>query len=152
MRYSVCLQAKQPVPASVKVKVTQCVGQQGRIPKMKLTCLGISLEINLTHYNKLRLLHAHTAGQVEHKESTFCQHAMALLLRYSSLQGTHYRGGGFQVWRCMCLYTLESCCVTTTAEVHGSSNVPLLAQLVIATTPLLQSRIVVQYKILCLSV
>lgn len=81
----------------MKVKVGQCVGQQGRIPKIKLTCLGVSLEINLTHYNKLRLLHAHAAGDVEHNETSFCQHAMALLLRYSSLQGTHYRGGGFQV-------------------------------------------------------
>lgn len=85
------------MPASVRVKVAKCVGLQGRIPKIKLTCLGVSLEINLTHYNKLRLLHAHTAGDVEHSESTFCQRAMTLLLRYSSLQGTHYRGGGFQV-------------------------------------------------------
>jgi hypothetical protein len=98
------VQARQAVPASVRVKVTQCLGQQGRVPKLKLTCLGVSLEINQTHYNKLRLLHAHAAGDADHNETTFSQHAMMLLLRYSSLQGTHYRGGGFQVscWALLC--------------------------------------------------
>jgi hypothetical protein len=98
------VQSKIPVPASVRVKVTLCVGQQGGIPKMKLTCLGVSLEINQAHYNKLRLLHAHAAGDTEHNETVFCQHAMVLMLRYSSLQGTHYRGGGFQVSTCTLLH------------------------------------------------
>lgn len=113
-----CVQAKQPVPASVKVKVVQCVGQQGRVPKIKLTCLGVSLEINLTHYNKLRLLHAHASGDTEHHETTFCQHAMALLLRYSSLQGTHYRGGGFQVCTTHCHSNLLCNSNSTTSTVN----------------------------------
>lgn len=73
------------------------MGQQDRIHKLRLTCLGVSLEINKSHYDKLRLLHSHAAGDAEHDAAAFTQDAMALLLRYSSLQGTHYRGGGFQV-------------------------------------------------------
>ena len=74
-------------------------GQQGAVPKLKLTCLGVTVEINKSHYDKLRLLYARTAGPAAHDATAFTHAAMALLLRYSSLQGTHYRGGGFQVRR-----------------------------------------------------
>lgn len=74
-------------------------GQQGAVPKLKLTCLGVTVEINKSHYDKLRLLYARTAGSAAHDATAFTHAAMALLLRYSSLQGTHYRGGGFQVRR-----------------------------------------------------
>lgn len=79
------------------MKVAPFTGQKGAMPKLKLTCLGVTVEINKSHYDKLRLLYARTAGPIEHDATAFTHAAMALLLRYSSLQGTHYRGGGFQV-------------------------------------------------------
>jgi len=82
---------------------------------VKLTCDGVRVEINRVHYWKLRALFERNnpppgdrpppGGSSEKikwrnekeeykrkfEEATFC-----LLARYSSLQGTHYRGGGFQ--------------------------------------------------------
>eukprot|EP00892_Ulva_mutabilis_P005081 jgi/Ulvmu1/2945/UM149_0028.1 len=87
---------RRPVPGSGRVQVTPFTGRQGAVAKLKLTCLGVTIEINKTHYDKLRLLYARTAGAVAHDATAFTHAAMALLLRYSSLQGTHYRGGGFQ--------------------------------------------------------
>lgn len=90
------VQVRRPVSGSNRVRVAPFAGQQGAIPKLKLTCLGVTVEINKTHYDKLRLLHARAAGSAAHDATAFTHAAMALLLRYSSLQGTHYRGGGFQ--------------------------------------------------------
>lgn len=79
------------------MKVTPFKGQQGAVPKLRLSCLGVTVEINKSHYDKLRLLFVREAGPLTHDATAFTRAAMALLLRYSSLQGTHYRGGGFQV-------------------------------------------------------
>jgi hypothetical protein len=89
---------ERPLLGSTKVKVSPFMGMKGQVPKLRLTCLGVSVEINTAHYDKLRLLYAKAAGpQVKHDAAAFTRAAMALLLRYSSAQGTHYRGGGFQV-------------------------------------------------------
>jgi hypothetical protein len=85
------------MPVAVKVSRTQ--GQKGIVPKLKLSCLGASVEVNRLHYDKLRVLYGHVAGATSgsYDASAFTRAAMSLLLRYSSLQGTHYRAGGFQV-------------------------------------------------------
>ena len=74
-------------------------GQQGAVDKLKLSCLGVTLEVNKSHFDKLRVLYAYTVQRTNghYDASAFTQAAMAVLLRYSSLQGTHHRGGGFQV-------------------------------------------------------
>ena len=81
--------------------------------QVKLTCQGVRLEVNRTHYLKLRALYGRynpppakekkeASGQgdkakgAEYKQ-TSVEAVFCLLARYSALQGTHYRGGGFQV-------------------------------------------------------
>jgi hypothetical protein len=76
----------------------------------KLTGSGVRVEVNRVHYWKLRALFerhnrpaphtkgkAHTKGKGKSEfRKRFDEAAFCLLARYSSLQGTHYRGGGFQ--------------------------------------------------------
>ena len=90
------------------------VGFHSRL-QTKLTCNGVRVEVNRVHYWKLRaLFERHNPrdpterrapkgkGQGKGKGKSefrkrFDEAAFCLLARYSSLQGTHYRGGGFQV-------------------------------------------------------
>lgn len=90
------------IPTAVEtephVKVSPFRGQKGVVPKLKLTCGGATVEINRSHYDKLRALHSLAATDSgAHDATAFTRAACAMLLRYSSLQGTHFRGGGFQV-------------------------------------------------------
>jgi hypothetical protein len=86
------------------------VGRHVRL-QTKLTCNGVRVEVNRVHYWKLRaLFERHNRpdpterrapkgkgkGKSEFRRR-FDEAAFCLLARYSSLQGTHYRGGGFQV-------------------------------------------------------
>jgi hypothetical protein len=82
-----------------RVKVTPFKGQKGIVSKLKLTCGGVSVEVNKVHYDKLRVLYAMAQSDptAPFNASDFTRAACALLFRYSSLQGTHHRGGGFQV-------------------------------------------------------
>lgn len=83
---------------NVHVKVSPFKGEAGTLDKLRLTWQGVSVEVNRSHYNKLRRLFvASNPPAVGADATAFTHAAMALLLRYSSLQGTHYRGGGFQV-------------------------------------------------------
>lgn len=87
----------RPPPGAAHVRVAPLTGGAGRVAKLRLTCLGTSVEVNRSHYDKLRLLYAATnAGAAAADATAFTRAAMVLLLRYSSLQGTHYRGGGYQ--------------------------------------------------------
>ena len=83
---------------------------------MKLTCDGVRVEINRIHYQKLLALFERNnlppgdrpplggssekqkwRAEREDYKRKFEEAAFCVLARYSSLQGTHYRGGGFQV-------------------------------------------------------
>lgn len=92
-------QATLSAPPRPKVKVTPFQGQKGEVPKLKLSCLGASVEVNKSHFDKLRVLYSLAAGADAGRfdATAFTHAAMAVLLRYSSLQGTHHRAGGFQV-------------------------------------------------------
>lgn len=87
-----------PPDVPTRVKVAPFKGQQGAVDKLRLSCHGATVEVNREHYDKLRVLFAATAARrgAAYDAAAFTRAAMALLLRYSSLQGTHYRGGGFQ--------------------------------------------------------
>mmetsp|Transcript_32993 Transcript_32993/g.105090 ORF Transcript_32993/g.105090 Transcript_32993/m.105090 type:complete len:437 (-) Transcript_32993:5-1315(-) len=96
------LQAMERAPlaggkAKVKVSFFEA-GQSG--PKVRVSCAGVHMEINRGHYDKLCALYDRrnlVGGQGgggrkrDVAEAVFC-----LLVRYDSLQGSHYRGGGFQ--------------------------------------------------------
>jgi hypothetical protein len=93
------LQVAATPDSQPRVKVTPFKGQKGIVSKLKLTCAGESVEVNKVHYDKLRVLYAMTEADptAPFNASDFTRAACAVLFRYSSLQGTHYRGGGFQV-------------------------------------------------------
>ena len=93
-----CLQIPAVAVSEPRVKVSPFRGQKGVVPKLKLACAGATIEINRSHYDKLRALHSLMATDSDaHDATAFTRAACAMLLRYSSLQGTHFRGGGFQV-------------------------------------------------------
>jgi hypothetical protein len=93
------LQISAAPESQPRVKVTPFNGQRGVVSKLRLTCAGVSIEVNKVHYDKLRVLYA--LAQADHTAlfdlSHFARAACAVLMRYSSLQGTHHRCGGFQV-------------------------------------------------------
>lgn len=87
----------------VTVEEIEMLADEGarRRVKLKLTCCGISLEVNEEHYAKLRRLYERTVmkGHIDDDDDIteeLEEAVFRLLARYSSFQGAHYKAGGFQ--------------------------------------------------------
>lgn len=69
----------------------------GGARKVELACGKVKVEVNATHYAKLRAMYARTAGSKHVRdEEAFERAVFCVLARYASLQGTHYKAGNMQ--------------------------------------------------------
>ena len=72
-------------------------GGGGGARKVELACGKVKVEVNATHYAKLRAMYARTGGSKHVRdEEAFERAVFCVLARYASLQGTHYKAGNMQ--------------------------------------------------------